>query len=164
MKTIDRFIDWAMENEWNISLKADKATQINESIISRYKEIPVMYMEFLEKVAVCSSKNQQFWFLCESNFSPKDETEFRWNEFEIIELSACKGDAESENEVREFWDKHLPICMMVDRGYAFYAISLKEKAGRIVYGFEPMFMEVTVEFSSFDQFLESIMSNDADLF
>ena len=63
--------------------------------------------------------------------------------------------SENEQEVTEFWDKHIPIFMSVRDEYEYYAIDLTN--GAVVYGFEPEFESIEETALSFTDFLDLMM-------
>ena len=81
---------------------------------------------------------------------------WQWNEWELLSLEAAGNDAAWKDEIRKFWDGHLPVFLSLESGYAYYAISIKE--GSIVYGSEPEFEECQTVADSFENFMEKIIS------
>lgn len=71
-----------------------------------------------------------------------------------MSLEAAEGDENLENEVKQFWNSHLPIMMSVGGCYEYYAIALND--GSIVHGSEPEFEESLVLADSFVDFLLKI--------
>lgn len=63
---------------------------------------------------------------------------------------------ERENEIKEFWNNHLPIIMSVKGDYSYYAISIM--SGSIVQGEEPEFEECEIVADSFEEFLREIIN------
>lgn len=79
----------------------------------------------------------------------------------MVSLEGAEGDAEWENEIKEFWDNHLPIIMSVKCGYSYYAISMKN--GSIVQGAEPEFEECEVIAGSFEEFIKKIIKKEISI-
>ena len=75
---------------------------------------------------------------------------------EMLGLEAAENDAAWKDEIKKFWDRHLPVFLSLEGGYAYYAISIKE--GSIVYGSEPEFEECQIVADSFENFMEKIIS------
>lgn len=161
MKKIEKFIEWAKNNSWDIKERNTEELKLCKSIIDRYENIPIEYIEFLNRVEQCISPSETSWILCEGEYNGTSDIEFDWNEFENISLEACEDDNELTREVNEFWNRHLPILMCVNGEYSFYAIDMKNKM--IVYGYEPEFEEVEVVANDFFEFLELIMINKVKL-
>ncbi|WP_338551334.1 SMI1/KNR4 family protein [Paenibacillus sp. KS-LC4] len=153
------FISWTKDNGWKITDKSEYELNLNESIVSRYKEIPESYLEFLKRVKKCITPSEKTWFICEDEYNNNADSAFRWNEFEVLSLEAAENDAEWKSEITSWWDKYLPIIISVDDGYSFYAIDLTNDIGAIVQGNEPEFEEVEKIANSFEDFFQLIMSN-----
>lgn len=153
------FMTWAEEQGWEIKRKSGSQLHLDSGITSRYQGLPDEYLEFLKIVETCVAPDEQTWFICEAEFNHSAETEFRWNEFEMLSVEAAAGDPAWESEITAWWDHHLPIVMSVGDGYSFYAIDLMTDSGAIVRGCEPEFEEVEKVADSFGEFLAWLMSN-----
>ncbi len=127
------------------------------SFRARYPRLPEEYLDFLGHVEVCGDAAQNAWFLCETDYNAdgRDDTSFRWNEWERIGLEAAEGDAEMIEDIRRLWNLHLPIMSAVHSDYAYLAISLDPaNYGAIVYGYAPEFEATPTRVcGSFDEFL-----------
>ena len=77
-------------------------------------------------------------------------------EWELLSLEAAGDDAGWKEEIRQFWDRHLPFFLSLDGGYAYYAFSMED--GSVVYGAEPEFEECETVADSFEDFMEKVMS------
>ncbi len=104
--------------------------------------------------------NETTWFICENEFNNSSDTEFKWNEYELLSLEAAMEDAVWKSEITTWWDNHLPIVMSVEGGYSFYAIDLT--SGAIVRGYEPEFEEVDKVANNLEEFLGLMMSNSIE--
>lgn len=51
------FINWAKDNGWDITAKAEYELNFNDNIILRCKEIPEVYLEFLKRVKLKCNRN-----------------------------------------------------------------------------------------------------------
>ncbi|MEF2248283.1 MULTISPECIES: SMI1/KNR4 family protein [unclassified Paenibacillus] len=154
---IEKFINWAREEKWNIIEQSKTDLNLDKEIVTRYKEFPPEYKLFLKMVKQCITPNDKTWFVCESEYN--NESEFRWNEFEWLSLEAAENDGNWKSDIIKWWDNYLPIVMSVDGGYSFYAMDLTYDAGAIVRGYEPEFEEVEKVADNLDEFLQLIMSN-----
>ncbi|WP_036660999.1 MULTISPECIES: SMI1/KNR4 family protein [unclassified Paenibacillus] len=159
---INEFMIWAEENGWTITKNEDHQLHLAGSLLSRYKEIPNDYLEFLSVVKRCITPDEKTWFLCEDEYNNRSEAEFKWNEFEMLSLEAARDDELWKSEITAWWDSYLPIVMSVDGGYSFYAIDLTNDIGAIVRGYEPEFEEVEQAAHNLEEFLELIMSNSIE--
>ncbi len=157
---IGKFMIWANDNGWDIAKKSGLQLNLDSSIIARYKEIPNEYLEFLSVVEKCVTPNETTWFICENEFNNSSDTEFKWNEYELLSLEAAMEDAVWKSEITTWWDNHLPIVMSVEGGYSFYAIDLT--SGAIVRGYEPEFEEVDKVANNLEEFLGLMMSNSIE--
>ncbi|MCL1992746.1 MAG: SMI1/KNR4 family protein [Spirochaetes bacterium] len=160
MEKITSFVNWAKDNGWNITLKDSQTENLPQEILGRYN-IPGEYKTFVQNIEVCTNAAENVWFLCIEEYLPKSEDSFRWNEFELISLGAADDDSELINDVKNYWDKHLPIIMSVKNGYEYYAINIESK--EIVYGYEPEFEENETVGNNFEEFLEKIIRQEIKL-
>ncbi|MED4454767.1 SMI1/KNR4 family protein [Metabacillus fastidiosus] len=157
-----KFIDWAKESGWTIVFKSENQLNL-ESIVTRYKNIPDEYLEFLKMIKQCITPSEKTWFICEDEYNNDLDIALKWNEFELISLEAAGEDNEWKSDITLWWDKYLPIVMSVDGGYSFYAIDLTNDIGAIVHGYEPEFEEVEKVAENLDGLFELIMSNKIKL-
>lgn len=89
-KVVLDFITWAELSGWMVTLKSEPELHLNQQWIARYKIIPDEYASFLRLVSQCMSTSEQTWFLCEADYNNSSNSEFHWNEYELISLEACK--------------------------------------------------------------------------
>lgn len=155
---LEELLNYLKEQSWNVELKEEKDTHILDVIGKRYKNIPQQWLNFVSRFKSIVNRDNTTWFLCEDDFCLQEENKFRWNEWEIISLESVRNDSELENEIREFWNKYLPIIMSVRSGYSYYAISMEN--GSIVYGIEPEFEECEIVADSFEEFIRKIMKRE----
>ncbi|MGG3798498.1 SMI1/KNR4 family protein [Metabacillus fastidiosus] len=158
-----KFINWAKESGWTIVFKSEYQLNLDESIVTRYKNIPDEYLEFLRMIKQCITPSEKTWFICEDEYNDKSDIVLKWNEFELMSLEAAGEDNEWKSDIILWWDKYLPIVMSVDGGYSFYAIDLTNDIGAIVHGYEPEFEEVEKVADNLDGLFELIMSNKIKL-
>lgn len=146
------------KNGWNYVLKENSKFSLPEEVLERYECIPEEYIKILQTFKQCVSPDDKIWFLCEDDYN-NISSEYKWNEFEIIGLEAALADKDDdwEKDIKEWWDKHLPIIISVDEGYSFYAIDLSKNKGAIVFGVEPEFEDVENVAESLDDFIEKIV-------
>ncbi|MFS0841079.1 SMI1/KNR4 family protein [Paenibacillus sp. 1P03SA] len=159
IKKIGEFIGWAKENGWDITEKSGSPLNLDSSIITRYKEIPKEYLDFLSVVDTCVTPDEKTWFICENEFNNSSDGAFKWNEVELLSLEAAMDDSNWKSEITTWWDRYLPIVMSVDGGYSFYAMDVTNDKGAIVRGCEPEFEEAEKIANTFEEFLALIMSN-----
>lgn len=157
------FIEWAKMNNWNVLEKNEHSSDLNAEIASRYRKIPIEYLDFLKKVNRLISPNEKSWFLCEDDYNNDSGNDFKWNEFELLSLEAAEDDEQWKSEITSWWNNHFPILISVDGAYAFYAIDLQNDIGAIVKGYEPEFEDVDIVASSIEEFFESIMQDKIEI-
>ncbi len=162
-RIIRDFIDWAKSNNWTVEEKETESLDLNTDLISRYKQIPLLYLEFLQNVKAMISPDESTWFLCEDEYNSNSEIAFKWNEFELISLEAAEGDEEWISEISLWWDKKFPIIMSVGDGYSFYAINMSDGKYSVIRGCEPEFEEAELVASDLEEFLRLIMLNRIEL-
>lgn len=148
------------ENGWNVEWNETQEERLPEAITDRYKNIPEQWMEFIQRIRRMVCPDETTWFLCTEDFAIQDDKAFQWNEWELISLRDAEGDEEWMNEIKQFWDEHLPVVMSVKDGYSYYAISMRD--GSVVHGMEPEFEECEPVAVSFADFLEKIVKYGID--
>lgn len=152
---IKAFTDWARKNGWKIE-EDNKPLPIQ--VLNRYKTLPKSWLTFIEGYGSIVNNEENIWFLTTSNYYPKSEKEWRYNEYELISIDATDGDDDWQTEIVEFWDNHIPIVKSVGNGYEYYAIELD--SGNIVRGFEPEFEETEFVAESFDEFIHMVINDE----
>ncbi|GKU77212.1 SMI1/KNR4 family protein [Paenibacillus sp. L3-i20] len=156
---IVEFIIWAQKNGWDIVEKSSLQFNLDHSIISRYKEIPHDYLDFLSRIEKCVAPNEMTWFICENEFNNRSDIAFKWNEYELLSLEAAMDDDSWRAEITTWWNNYMPIVMSVDGGYSFYAIDVTNDKGAIVRGYEPEFEEVEKVSNTLEEFFDLMMSS-----
>jgi hypothetical protein len=105
-KKCSEFISWAKDNEWDIIVKSEAELKLNDSLTSRYKQIPESYIEFLKIIKQCFTPNEKTWFICEDEYNNNSDIAFKWNEFEILSLEAAEKDKGWKTEITSWWNKY----------------------------------------------------------
>ena len=154
------FRRWAVSHDWIIEDSNSKC-KLSANIIERYKEIPEDWLSFINRFNICMNNTETTWFLLKENYEPKNEDEWRYNEFEILSLESAQDDNEWIKEIHDFWDNNLPIIMSVGNGYEYYAIEIK--SGAIVHGIEPEFEDVEKVANSFNDFINLIIDGKIEI-
>ncbi len=155
---LNEFLTCMKEQGWNVELNQGAEVCLPKKIKERYANIPQVWLDFISTVKGIKNHEDTTWFLCADNFEAQPDHAFQWNEWEIISLESAEHDIEWENEIKEFWDSHLPIILSVHGGYSYYAICMKD--GCIVRGEEPEFEECTKAANSLDEFLQKIIQRE----
>lgn len=135
--------------------------ELSSDFLSRYSNLPVDYLEFLEQFQVITNECENVWFNSIEDFNGENNSGFRWNEFELMGLEALQDDKESCNMIRQFWDNHIPIVLSVKDGYRYLSMDLSpENYGKIYCGVEPEFEEsAELVCDSFNHLLGLLSSN-----
>lgn len=114
------------------------STALLNVIEKRYVHIPLDYLSFIDAFSVIENQRQDVWFLTRDDYAGLGNSEFRWNEFEIMSLDCALTDAH-KNEIHIFWNMYLPISISVCNGYSYLAINVLNNS--VVIGHEPEFEE-----------------------
>lgn len=157
MNKIKTFIEWALKNGWEIKMRQNSDVNITEEVIQRYPEIPNDFLVFLQSIDICITPDEKSWFLCLNEYNGTSELAFRWDEIE--KMSLIEGDNTYNDSIIKFWNNHLPIALSVRNGYAYFAIDVGNDFGSIIYSYEPEFEEPEKIASSFNEFLDLLMTN-----
>lgn len=160
---INKINEVATKKGWTIGKKSTPKFDLPEVVVNRYGCFPADWTEFISNIDGFVNEDETVWFLCSKDYKAQDENSFRWNEWELISLQAASDDEDRkwQDNIRQFWDAHLPIVLSVDNGYEYYAIRLSD--GFIIYGHEPEFEEYEEVAKSFTEFVEKIISGEIDL-
>lgn len=162
MNTIEKFIEWAKKNDWDI--ERHDSFNLPDYILRRFSHIPKDYLDFLSKIKSCINKTDTVWFLCRRDFLNPPKEGFRWNEFEIMSLEEAGSLNDWKFQIRGFWDYHFPIVMSVGGvNYKYYAIDLTNNKDTVVFGQFPNFNNPSIVASDFIDFLEKIMEDKIDI-
>ena len=147
-----------LQKNSNFNIKPNKGEELNVQFTSRYPCIPSDYFTFLNSFSLLMNHSETTWFNSISDFNETNtESDFKWNEFEIMSVDAFEGDKEQQQIIKEFWNKHLPIILSVKDGYAFFAIGVaEENFGKIYFGIEPEFEELELVANSFEEFINAL--------
>ena len=151
---------WLKENDWIVELNTNKFDYKENSILNKYNDIPITFINILKEYSNISSKDDTTWFICEKDYLDESEDAFRWNEFELMSLEAAEEDEKWKIEIKDWWRKKLPFIMSVSGGYSYYAIDLEENKGTIIFGREPEFEDAIVVAKNFDEFIEKIVKKE----
>ena len=154
---IENFTDWAKKKGWTIE-RAETAMELPEEVTTRYKNIPMQWLEFIIGFVDIMNSTDDMWFLTCENFL---NGEWSYNDFENMSLEAADGDEEWSVDIKAFWDNTFPIIMSVGGDYQYYAIELD--SGKVVQGWEPEFEYPSVVAESFVEFLEKLIASEIEL-
>lgn len=144
------FIQLLSQQGWDIQPNTDTSDRGNLTN-ERANNAPEEFIDFMKLFDVCSNKTDDTWFLSYNDYNNQTYSAFPWNEFEQQSLDAAEAD--QIDDVKQFWERHLPILMSVKNGYQYIAIGIGEAhANKIFYGCEPEYEEVVLIADSFAAF------------
>lgn len=156
MEWNNSFFDWAKANHWTVERAKEKQT-IPDEVKRRYPEIPTAYADFFSLFQLCSNAADTKWFLTREDFLQTDEEAFAWNTFEEMSLEAAEGDEGLVQEIKSYWNVHLPVLLSVEDEYEYYALHTGD--GTMVKGYGPEFEDSAEKIAdSFRDFLEKVTS------
>ena len=153
-----------LQKNSNFNIKPNKGEELNAQFTSRYPRIPSDYFTFLNSFSLLMNHSETTWFNSISDFNETNtESDFKWNEFEIMSVAVFEGHMEQQQIIKEFWNKHLPIILSVKDTYAFFAIGVaEENFGKVYFGIEPEFEEPELVAHSFDEFISLLLDRSLD--
>jgi hypothetical protein len=111
-----------------------------DDILRRYPRIPPDYRVFVESLGSAVGPGETSWLVTSGEFNGTASTAWAWNAWEQQSLEAAGEDRSLIEEVRAFWDRHLPIVMSTKSCYAYFALDLETR--QIVQGEEPLYEDV----------------------
>jgi hypothetical protein len=142
---------------WQVAPAANKA-EIPESLLARYGVLPPELVAFMSSFSCCSDPSEQAWFVAAQDLIMRNEA-FRFDEFELMSLSAAGSDEDWSADVRAFWTRHFPFFLSVSGAYQYFALSLDGPTeGSVVYGAEPEFEEFSVVAPSLTEFFTTFLA------
>ena len=150
---IEQFLACMKSQGWRAETRPNPP--LPKWITDRYHDLPGLWLQFVGTVSERFSGDETTWFLCAEDYDTRLDHAWRWNEWEMLSLKSAEGDDVWADEIKVFWNKHLPIVMSVRDSYAYYAISVED--GSVIYGAEPEFEECKQVAGSFAEFLGRIM-------
>jgi SMI1 / KNR4 family (SUKH-1) len=151
---LDAFLELLMIEGWKIQLREPCDGNLNESFYRRYPRIPEDYTKFLQRVASCVNADDTVWFCCTDDYNGTSPAAFAWDEFERMGLEGAREDAQKADQIREFWDQHLPFMLSVSGDYACLSLCVSGDAyGSVVDCYEPDFEGFSEVAATFDEFV-----------
>ena len=144
-----------------IVVRRETPKELPAKLLKRYKNLPLDYLTFLTQFEQITNGKDTAWFNSTEDFNGESDTDFKWNDFELQSLEALEDDKEKIENIKNFWNNHIPILMSVVE-YEYLAICLdNDRYGEIVHGVEPEFEETTTVCDSFEQ-LMTLIKNPLD--
>jgi len=119
---------------WKIEQDPAITFDLPPDLKERYPKLPPEMIDLLDGLKSCVNVGQTAWLLCRDDFRSESELEWRWDEFEQMQLVWAEGE-EDERRIRAFWDTHVPVLLSTHTGYVFFAVSLNPGSfGQVVHG------------------------------
>ena len=60
---------------WKVVLRNESKLELGEEFNPRYPNVPEDYLEFLQRVALCTNAAENVWFLLEGDYNGTGEAE-----------------------------------------------------------------------------------------
>jgi hypothetical protein len=141
---------------WHVEPPTPDA-EIPNHLLARYGALPADLVAFISSFSSCLSPSEQAWFVAARDLVA-DES-FRFNEFELMSLSAAGSDDDWSSAIQSFWSGHFPLLLSVAGSYQYFALSLSGPTkGSVVYGAEPEFEECSVVAPSLTEFFSMFLA------
>lgn len=141
---------------WQVEPSAPDA-EISKHLLARYDNIPAELIAFISSFSRCTNPSEQAWFVAAGDLVRIEP--FRFNEFELMSLSAAEPDEDWSAAIRSFWAVHFPLLLSVAGSYQYFALSLVGPTrGSVVYGAEPEFEECFIVAPSLTEFLAMFLA------
>lgn len=85
-------------------LEHNEMETLNESFLQIFTSIPNDYINFLNQFLLLINQNETTWFNSISDFNEtNNESEFKWNEFELISIAVFENDPKEQDKIKFFW-------------------------------------------------------------
>lgn len=110
---IDQFLNCMKNQGWTVEINEEQEFCLPKPMKSRYTGYPESWMKFISAVKILVRKDERAWFLCAEDYDVQGDKAWQWNEWELLSLEAAGDDAEWKEEIREFWDGHLPFPLRI---------------------------------------------------
>jgi hypothetical protein len=141
---------------WQVE-PASLDAEIPKHLLARYGSFPAELVAFISSFSRCTDPTEQAWFVAARDLM-RDEP-FRFNELELMSLSAAGSDEDWSAAIRAFWSGHFPFFLSVAGSYQYFALSLAGPTkGSVVYGAEPEFEECSIVAPSLTEFLAGFLA------
>ena len=158
MQVLDDALSWRLT-------PAMPGQQLGASFFQRYPNVPPGYLQFLQSFSRLQTEDETRWFNSVQDFNGEAaESAFAWNEFERQSLQAFEGDEAGQQQVRSFWDAHLPIMLSVQGHYAYVALGVAtHNWGQVFAGEEPEYEEAQCIAPDFDSWSRQYLTGVSEL-
>jgi len=141
---------------WRIIRSQEGPGLLPPALERRYPRLPPDLVSFLECLEKCENNSSTVWFLVRDDFHHAEEGRFRWDFHEQMSLDAADSDQDLSEQIRAYWDQHLPFLFAVHSDYDYLAVDLSpDTFGQIVHGYMPEPEQSTPIAPSFGDFINA---------
>lgn len=159
-------IDFLKESGWQLEINNNDISfdLLSEKIRIRTLNVPHELKQLMSSLKILENTDATAWFITNNDLTQKnDESSFAWDEFEQQSLDASI-DKKSKEPIIQFWESHFCFLMSVKTGYSHISVVTKGiEKGKIVFGFEPEYEQVTVLANDFGEFCQIVIDHISDL-
>ena len=127
-------------------------------INTRYPWVPLDVRDAMVELEEVISPDETCWLLTSCEYTGDSESSFAWNEWELQSIEAAGDDSGWIEQIKSFWNQHLPIALSVKDGYAYYAL---REDGTVVSGREPEFEEPILIAPTYGKFI-ALLADESD--
>jgi hypothetical protein len=150
---MERVLELLAARGWRVLVKEESVLRLSEEIELRYSTLPDEVRDFVGRIVVCTSPEEESWLLGAPDYRKTSDPGFTWDGIEQLALEECES-AEERAEQIKFWNNHFPIAVSVRSDYDYLAICLApESFGRVVHGYAPEWENPRMVSHSFREFL-----------
>jgi hypothetical protein len=144
-------LDLLRRRGWTVQVAEPPLELLPAPIAARYAGMPREVASFLAVLEACCSGDGTAWLFTSKDYARTEEGGFRWNECELMAMSAAAGNATWQDEIRAFWNDHFPFMLAVHSDYDYLAVRMQD--GAVVHGYAPEWESPTVVAPCFSEFL-----------
>ena len=156
----DELIDALAQNGWQMRRRDEICPPQSEFLGGKFKNLSEDFYRFVCSFETLHDAADAVWFVSARDYaSPSaDEAEFCYEDFEKDSLECAANDTERD-AVSAFWSGCLPFLFSV-RGERCFAGILTQgaDAGKIVFGAEPIYEDVSIIAQNFDEFIALVLA------
>nr|WP_315003455.1 hypothetical protein [uncultured Campylobacter sp.] len=156
----DELMDALAQNGWQIRRRDEICPPQSEFLGGRFKNLSEDFYRFVCSFETLHDAADAVWFVSARDYasSGADEAEFHYGDFEKDSLECAANDAQRD-VVSAFWSRCLPFLFSV-RGERCFAGILTQgaDAGKIVFGAEPIYEDVSIIAQNFDEFIALVLA------
>nr|WP_314234822.1 hypothetical protein [uncultured Campylobacter sp.] len=160
----DKLMGALAQNGWQIRRRDEICPPQSEFLGSRFKNLSEDFYRFVCSFETLHDAADTVWFVSARDYASSgvDEAEFHYGDFEKDSLECAANDAQRA-AVSAFWSGCLPFLFSVRGERCFAGILTKgADAGKIVFGAEPIYEDVSIIAQSFEEFIALFLATLTD--